>query len=35
MRVFTDLVAGVHPDSSAKALAEIAHAGAQLIESGD
>ena len=33
VRVFTDLVAGVHPDSSAKALAEIAHAGAQLIES--
>jgi len=33
VRVFTDLVAGVHPDSSAKALAEIAHAGAQLIDS--
>ena len=34
VRVFTDLVAGVHPESSAKALAEIAHAGAQLVESG-
>jgi nicotinamidase/pyrazinamidase len=34
VRVFTDLVAGVHPDSSQKALAEIAHAGAELIESG-
>ena len=33
VRVFTDLVAGVHPDSSAKALAEIAHAGAELLES--
>jgi nicotinamidase/pyrazinamidase len=33
VRVFTDLVAGVHPASSAKALAEIAHAGAELIES--
>ena len=30
----TDLVAGVHPDSSEKALAEIAHAGAVLVESG-
>ena len=35
VRVFTDLVAGVHPDSSAKALAEIAHAGARLIESDE
>jgi nicotinamidase/pyrazinamidase len=35
VRVFTDLVAGVHPDSSGKALAEIAHAGAELVESGD
>ena len=35
VRVFTDLVAGVHPDSSEKALAEIAHAGAELVESGD
>lgn len=34
VRVFTDLVAGVHPESSAKALAEIAHAGAELVESG-
>jgi nicotinamidase/pyrazinamidase len=34
VRVFTDLVAGVHPDSSEKALAEIAHAGAELVDSG-
>lgn len=34
VRVFTDLVAGVHPDSSERALAEIAHAGAELAESG-
>lgn len=34
VRIFTDLVAGVHPDSSQKALDEIAHAGAELIESG-
>ena len=34
VRVFTDLVAGVHPLSSEKALAEIAHAGAELVESG-
>lgn len=34
VRVFTDLVAGVHPDASERALAEIAHAGAELIESG-
>ena len=27
VRVFTDLVAGVHPESSERALAEIAHAG--------
>lgn len=33
VRVFTDLVAGVHPDSSARALAEVAHAGAVLTES--
>lgn len=33
VRVFTDLVAGVHPESSEKALAEIAHAGAELVES--
>jgi len=30
VRVLTDLVAGVHPDSSAAALAEIAEAGARL-----
>jgi nicotinamidase/pyrazinamidase len=34
VRVFTDLVAGVHPESSQNALAEIAHAGAELVESG-
>lgn len=34
VRVFTDLVAGVHPASSEKALAEIAHAGAELVDSG-
>jgi nicotinamidase/pyrazinamidase len=34
VRVFTDLVAGVHPESSARALAEIAQAGAELVESG-
>jgi nicotinamidase/pyrazinamidase len=33
VRVYTDLVAGVHPDSSERALAEIAHAGAALVES--
>lgn len=33
VRVFTDLVAGVHPESSDKALAEIAHTGAVLTES--
>lgn len=33
VRVFTDLIAGVHPDSSATALAEIAHAGGVLTES--
>jgi nicotinamidase/pyrazinamidase len=33
VRIFTDLVAGVHPDSSETALAEIAHAGAVLAES--
>lgn len=30
VRVFTDLIAGVHPESSERALAEIAHAGAEL-----
>lgn len=34
VRVFTDLVAGVHPDSSAAALAEIAAAGGELADSG-
>lgn len=34
VRVFTDLVAGVHAESSDRALAEIAHAGGELLESG-
>lgn len=34
VRVFTDLVAGVHPDSSATALAEIEAAGAEVLTSG-
>lgn len=34
VRVFTDLVAGVHPDSSAAALAEVSAAGAELVEAG-
>lgn len=34
VRVFTDLIAGVHPDSSEKALAEIAHAGGELANAG-
>jgi nicotinamidase/pyrazinamidase len=33
VRVFTDLIAGVHPDASAAALAEIQAAGAQLVTS--
>ncbi len=33
IRVFTDLVAGVAPGSSEAALAELAHAGAELVES--
>ncbi|MDQ1130985.1 isochorismatase family protein [Microbacterium sp. SORGH_AS_0888] len=33
VRVFTDLVAGVHPGSSDRALAEIAHAGGVLTAS--
>jgi nicotinamidase/pyrazinamidase len=33
VRVFTDLVAGVAPESSAAALAELAHAGAVVTES--
>ncbi|MBB2975070.1 nicotinamidase/pyrazinamidase [Microbacterium endophyticum] len=32
VRIFTDLVAGVHPASSEAALAEVAHAGAELAE---
>ena len=34
VRVFTDLVAGVAPESSAAALAELGHAGAVITESG-
>ena len=33
VRVLTDLIAGVHPDSSAAALSEIETAGARLIRS--
>lgn len=33
VRVLTDLVAGVSPESSEAALAELAHAGAELIQS--
>lgn len=33
VRVFTDLVAGVHAESSERALAEIAHAGAEVTTS--
>jgi nicotinamidase/pyrazinamidase len=33
--VLTDLIAGVHPESSETALAEIAHAGAELRVSSD
>ncbi|WP_394551049.1 isochorismatase family protein [Agromyces sp. MMS24-JH15] len=32
VRVFTDLVAGVHEDRSADALAELGHAGATIVE---
>ncbi|GAA2947317.1 bifunctional pyrazinamidase/nicotinamidase [Microbacterium luteolum] len=35
VRVFTDLVAGVGAESSEAALAELAHAGAELVESAD
>ncbi|WP_159500905.1 isochorismatase family protein [Microbacterium sp. 18062] len=35
VRIFTDLIAGVHPESSDAALAEIAHAGAELRSSSD
>lgn len=34
VRVLTDLIAGVAPESSEAALAELAHAGAELAESG-
>lgn len=34
VRVFTDLIAGVGAESSEAALAELAHAGAELTESG-
>ncbi|WP_019181631.1 isochorismatase family protein [Microbacterium yannicii] len=34
VRVLTDLIAGVAPESSDAALAELAHAGAELVESG-
>lgn len=34
VRILTDLVAGVAPESSDTALAELAHAGAELAESG-
>ncbi|KJQ55347.1 isochorismatase family protein [Microbacterium sp. SA39] len=33
VRILTDLVAGVGPESSEAALAELAHAGAELVES--
>lgn len=35
VRVFTDLMAGVGAESSEAALAELAHAGAELVESAD
>ncbi|MBP2379569.1 nicotinamidase/pyrazinamidase [Microbacterium phyllosphaerae] len=34
VRILTDLIAGVAPESSEAALAELAHAGAALIDSG-
>ena len=34
VRVLTDLIAGVAPESSEAALAELAHAGAELASSG-
>ena len=34
VRILTDLVAGVAAESSDAALAELAHAGAELVESG-
>ena len=34
VRILTDLVAGVGADSSAAALAELAHAGAELVDTG-
>ena len=33
VRILTDLIAGVAPEPSAAALAELAHAGAVLVES--
>ena len=33
VRVFTDLIAGVAPDASEAALAELGHAGAELVDS--
>lgn len=35
VRILTDLIAGVGPESSETALAELAHAGAELVESAD
>ena len=35
VRILTDLVAGVAPESSEAALAELAHAGAELVTSAD
>jgi len=35
VRVLTDLIAGVAPEPSAAALAELAHAGAELLESAE
>ena len=34
VRVFTDLVAGVAAESSETALAEMGHAGAEIVDSG-
>lgn len=34
VRILTDLIAGVAPESSEAALAELAHGGAELVESG-
>ncbi|WP_395243824.1 isochorismatase family protein [Agromyces sp. MMS24-K17] len=35
VRVFTDLIAGVHPERSAEVLAELGHAGVTVVSSGD